>query len=304
MASLSTAGNFKHAMTEGAPMSPFFFARSKRTLRNGLTLIELLVVIAIITILLALLLPAVQSAREAAHAIKCSNNLKQLGLALHSYENVHLTFPIDDNFQTFYTSVLPYVEQHKDSAIFGSPVELFLCPSRRSNVGPRDDYGAGHHPDWWSRDFPAYRGWYSVLGGPYFPNYSGGAKYVTNYEGVNLHRVTSTDGSSNTLLLAHKGLAPSYYQGGSPPAQGNPTYSTDVSWYEGSGWEHHRDPTQGFHRDSDQIANMQELAGSPHPSAMRCLFVDGSVRALSYSVDATLVVELWAWNDGKVLDAF
>jgi prepilin-type N-terminal cleavage/methylation domain-containing protein len=287
-------------------MSRYYLPRSKSTLCNGLTLIELMVVIAIIGILLALLLPAVQRAREAARRIQCSNNLKQLGLALHSYENVHRKFPIDDNpgpFQTFYTSVLPYVEHDNNSTTTGTTIALFLCPSRRSNVGPRDDYGAGHHPDWWSHLFPDYRGWYSVLGGPHFPNYSGGSpKSVTNYEGVNLNRVTSADGTSNTLLLAHKGLAPRYYGGGSPPAQGNPAYTTDVSWYEGSGWEHHRDPTQGFHQDSDQIDNMQELAGSPHPTAMTCLFVDGSVRVLSYSVDAALGVELWAWNDGKALD--
>lgn len=85
---------------------------------RGFTLIELLVVIAIIAILVALLLPAVQQAREAARRTQCKNNLKQAALALHNYHDVFNTFPIGNNSSvpngwgvSFWVGLLPYVEQ-------------------------------------------------------------------------------------------------------------------------------------------------------------------------------------------------
>jgi prepilin-type N-terminal cleavage/methylation domain-containing protein len=92
--------------------------------RSGFTLIELLVVIAIITMLISLLLPAVQSAREAARRARCSNNLKQIGLALANYESANGRFPLGGfhrhppgtpcsglHEHSFLVSILPYLEQ-------------------------------------------------------------------------------------------------------------------------------------------------------------------------------------------------
>ncbi|HWL10890.1 MAG TPA: DUF1559 domain-containing protein [Planctomicrobium sp.] len=86
----------------------------RRKMRPGFTLIELLVVIAIIAILVALLLPAVQQAREAARRSQCKNNLKQMGLALHNYHDVHSVFP-SNGYNPFGASwhvfLLPFLDQ-------------------------------------------------------------------------------------------------------------------------------------------------------------------------------------------------
>ena len=81
--------------------------------RRGFTLIELLVVIAIIAVLIALLLPAVQAAREAARRAQCTNNLKQIGLAMMNYESSNGSFPIGskyDRWGTWYHYLLPFME--------------------------------------------------------------------------------------------------------------------------------------------------------------------------------------------------
>jgi len=206
--------------------------------RLGFTLVELLVVIAIIGVLVALLLPAVQAAREAARRSSCSNNLKQIGLSLHNYEGAHLLLPPGtcltgatgtSNNASPHPLLLPFIEQGSVQALFDFNVDtnthanneaarqqklkILTCPS--------------------SPGSPAF-----ILAAPQCPNGCGTTNYVQSL-GNNANYATNDgpfgrrfgarfadilDGLSNTGLFAEIHLGPST---GSPTTGVVPAASAD-----------------------------------------------------------------------------
>jgi prepilin-type N-terminal cleavage/methylation domain-containing protein/prepilin-type processing-associated H-X9-DG protein len=298
-----------------------------RDRKSGFTLVELLVVITIIGILIALLLPAVQAAREAARKMECSNHLKQIGLACLNHENAHGFLPtggldalhVGDPTLGFderqpggwLYNILPYMEMaalHDLGAdgnqagmveCVSTPLTAYHCPSRRAAIA---------YPSWATTigypfaNLPTQptvcgRNDYAGAGGDYpasGSDDSGGIFYVHSKTTM----ASITDGSSNTYLAGEKYLTPDSYADGHDP-------SDDQSWDQGWDADTVRWTTSSavYWPWQDQAGFQRSFSfGSVHSSGFNMAFCDGSTQSLSYSIDPEVHHRLGTRNDGKLID--
>jgi prepilin-type N-terminal cleavage/methylation domain-containing protein/prepilin-type processing-associated H-X9-DG protein len=295
--------------------------------RSGFTLIELLVVIAIIGVLISLLLPAVQAAREAARRAQCTNNLKQLGLALHNYHDANGRFPLG-GFQMpppgdpaaapcngrhehgFLIALLPYIEQsslynaqnfsvHYDGAanttVFGAGVGTIWCPSDPDvQEATTQSHGAAapmRHTSYRGNAGTAfYVGRFSQPGCD--PQH--GAR-LAKADGI-LYYYSSVpiagirDGTSNTLAIGELAY-------GKLPASDRWDW---IWWNSGNNADtlaHTLYPINPQKKINEGYTNtdllginvsvMYQTFSSMHPGGMNAAFCDGSVRFLKDSIDTT-----------------
>ncbi|MGI9292798.1 MAG: DUF1559 domain-containing protein [Pseudomonadales bacterium] len=293
-----------------------------RSARKAFTLVELLVVIAIIGTLIALLLPAVQAARESARMSQCKNNLKQMGLTLQTYHDTKRQFPSgrvkkDDKGVSWAFELLPYMEQRAiydawdptasvfdvvNSLAMRTPVETFYCPSRRSPAADRDFDNNGNAP--------------VVLAAAAGGDYAASAGEDHNFEaeldddadvddptlvaGV-IHTFSKisarnvTDGLSNTLAIGERHIPlvqPDFDQNKLHHDQGDTAFfASDNPRTIFAEWDIAKGPNDG---SSDEF-------GSEHGQLVNFVFLDGHVASISRDIDEETFRRLCTYADGQIV---
>ncbi len=272
-------------------------AGPRRHRYQGFTLIELLVVIAIIAILVAMLLPAVQQAREAARRTQCKNNLMQLSVAMHNYQMAHDCFPpgsvnptgpikstADGYHMSWVVSLLPFMEQNNVYKALDQNRSVY-DPSNDSVRSIRISWL--HCPTDWApqtvNETTNYVGIYNDAEKPIDVD-GNGILYLnssTRYEQI-------TDGSSHTILLSEKLRA-----------------ADELGW--GSGTRDTLRNVSGINKSATQPGKLLPnpdpmVAGglsSAHVGGVQATFADGSTRYLSTSMNQAVLNLLANRQDGE-----
>jgi len=255
---------------------------------EGFSLVELLVVIAIIGVLTALLLPAIQAARETARRASCKSNLRQLGIALHGHHETRRRFPPGSrNEWSWNGQLLPYLEL---TALFESydfhyepfepPNDTNLDALVPSMLCSSDPHSHSVHVDTYGYQF-AHTNYLGSLHGAQSRGMFG------YHGGLRLKQVT--DGTSKTLFVGERGVV-------------HDGVDTHGWWTWGAGtvitatqpFEH------GRYDDPQSIAHWW----SYHPGGALFLFVDGSVRFLRHSIDQDTFAALASKDGGELVGDF
>jgi prepilin-type N-terminal cleavage/methylation domain-containing protein len=303
-------------------------AASKRrwAIRSAFTLIELLVVIAIISILIGLLLPAVQKVREAANRTSCLNNLKQLGLALHTYHDSQGSFPPGFSCQVqtdpTYTApgwgwasrLLPQIEQDnlaqqinyqfpvEDSSNTGARttvLKLFACPSDRS-TGLFTVYDQNNAPlvEAATNSYAASFG----VGVDIDDELDDGNGLFFRNSRVRIADIS--DGTSNTFALGERGALLTQTPWAGAVSHGTTRITPQAPVNNLGAVEEAASQVLAHiavHTLNDPNSDPEDFF-SPHTGIGHFLFADGSVRPLSTATSLTVLQALATRNGGEVVN--
>jgi len=290
-------------------------SRSATTTSKGFTLVELLVVIAIIGILVSLLLPAVNAAREAARRTQCQNHVKQLGLAVNLYLSALGYYPQGRNMRdpmgvSWAFRLLPYLEQQAiydayddkfrvdddaNALAMRSPVATCFCPSRRSPAADRN-FDNNNSPPLVTG--VAAGGDYAANAGVYF-NYRTTEDIDRSHAGPiythsSIRDRQVTDGTSKTFAIGERHIPPVDEE---VPGEMRHLQQGDCAFFAAdTPWGLFADTRRGL-ADSSRDTNRSKY-GSEHPGITMFVFLDGHVLGIDNNTDLDILNWFCAIGDG------